>query len=128
MALIKCPECGKEISDKAQKCIHCGYPLKSEQLDINITSDEDVKKASKSENNSECSEVKEKKRNKKKIIIPIIAENVHIIKTEAAETFFIILASSLYWVVYRSTTFSKAVFISSIMRTKQISNRIVIYS
>lgn len=44
MALIKCPECGKEISDKAQKCIHCGYPLKSEQLDINITSDEDVKK------------------------------------------------------------------------------------
>lgn len=72
MALIKCPECGKEISDKAQKCIHCGYPLKSEQLDINITSDEDVKKASKSENNSECSEVKEKKRNKKKIIIPIM--------------------------------------------------------
>lgn len=72
MALIKCPECGKEISDKAQKCIHCGYPLKSEQLDINITSDEDVKKASKPENNSECSEVKEKKRNKKKIIIPIM--------------------------------------------------------
>lgn len=25
--LIKCPECGKEISDKAKKCIHCGYPL-----------------------------------------------------------------------------------------------------
>ena len=64
----------------------------------------------------------------KKIIIPIIAENVHIIKTEAAETFFIILASSLYWVVYRSTTFYKAVFISSIMRTKQISKRTVMYS
>ncbi len=30
MALIKCPECGKEISDKAPKCIHCGYPLKKE--------------------------------------------------------------------------------------------------
>ena len=27
MALIKCPECGKEISDKAQACIHCGYPI-----------------------------------------------------------------------------------------------------
>lgn len=27
MALIKCPECGKEISDKAQDCIHCGYKL-----------------------------------------------------------------------------------------------------
>ena len=28
MALIHCPECGKEISDKAITCIHCGYPLK----------------------------------------------------------------------------------------------------
>lgn len=27
MALIKCPECGKEISDKSKVCIHCGYPL-----------------------------------------------------------------------------------------------------
>ena len=27
MALIKCPECEKEISDKAQSCIHCGYPI-----------------------------------------------------------------------------------------------------
>lgn len=29
MALIKCPECGKEISDKATACIHCGYPIAS---------------------------------------------------------------------------------------------------
>lgn len=27
MALIKCPECGKDVSDKAKACIHCGYPL-----------------------------------------------------------------------------------------------------
>lgn len=27
MALIICPECGKEISNKAKYCIHCGYPL-----------------------------------------------------------------------------------------------------
>ncbi len=27
MALIKCPECGKEISDKAAACINCGFPL-----------------------------------------------------------------------------------------------------
>ncbi len=27
MALIKCPECGKEISEKSSKCINCGYPL-----------------------------------------------------------------------------------------------------
>ena len=27
MALIKCPECGKKISDKADACINCGCPL-----------------------------------------------------------------------------------------------------
>lgn len=27
MALIICPECGKEISNKAKQCIHCGFPL-----------------------------------------------------------------------------------------------------
>ncbi len=27
MGLIQCPECGKEVSDKAEKCIHCGAPL-----------------------------------------------------------------------------------------------------
>ena len=27
MTLIKCPECGRDISDRAEKCIHCGYPL-----------------------------------------------------------------------------------------------------
>lgn len=27
MALIKCPNCGKEISDQAKKCTQCGYDL-----------------------------------------------------------------------------------------------------
>lgn len=27
MALIKCPECGKEISDKAITCPNCAYPI-----------------------------------------------------------------------------------------------------
>lgn len=27
MALISCPECGNSISDKSDKCIHCGFPL-----------------------------------------------------------------------------------------------------
>lgn len=30
MALIKCKECGKEVSDKAAKCIHCGAPIEVE--------------------------------------------------------------------------------------------------
>ena len=28
MALVKCPECNKEVSDQAHNCPHCGYPLK----------------------------------------------------------------------------------------------------
>lgn len=28
MALIKCPECGKEISDQAASCPNCGCPIK----------------------------------------------------------------------------------------------------
>jgi len=27
MALIKCPECNTEVSDRAEKCIKCGFPL-----------------------------------------------------------------------------------------------------
>lgn len=27
MALIKCPECGKDVSDRANSCPHCGYPF-----------------------------------------------------------------------------------------------------
>ncbi len=29
MSMINCPECGKEISDKADTCPNCGCPLKS---------------------------------------------------------------------------------------------------
>lgn len=35
MALIKCPECGREISDKAVSCPKCGCPIEEEMLDIN---------------------------------------------------------------------------------------------
>ena len=27
MAVIKCPECGKQVSDKAKFCPSCGYPF-----------------------------------------------------------------------------------------------------
>lgn len=30
MALINCPECGKQVSDTAPSCPHCGYQLKGE--------------------------------------------------------------------------------------------------
>ena len=34
MALIKCPECNKEISDKAKVCPNCGVEIKKEKIQI----------------------------------------------------------------------------------------------
>ncbi|MFB3164718.1 zinc ribbon domain-containing protein [Neobacillus sp. 179-J 1A1 HS] len=47
MSLIKCPECSKEISDKAERCINCGYPISSLKVEsridqIEIQSKEDI--------------------------------------------------------------------------------------
>lgn len=36
MALINCPECGKQVSDTANKCPHCGYALKSISKNIAV--------------------------------------------------------------------------------------------
>ena len=41
MALMKCPECGKEVSDQSETCIHCGYPLKKESKEAENTSEEE---------------------------------------------------------------------------------------
>lgn len=27
MALIDCPECGTQVSDRAEKCLRCAYPI-----------------------------------------------------------------------------------------------------
>lgn len=37
MALVKCPECGQEISDKAEKCIYCGFELRQEEQVVQDT-------------------------------------------------------------------------------------------
>ena len=38
MALIKCPECGKELSDKATSCPNCGVPLNNQKFCIHCGS------------------------------------------------------------------------------------------
>lgn len=36
--LVKCPECNKEISNKANQCVYCGYPLhKKEKIEESNT-------------------------------------------------------------------------------------------
>lgn len=39
MSMINCPECGKEISDKAKKCVHCGKILIEDKTVTKVCSD-----------------------------------------------------------------------------------------
>ena len=34
--LIKCPECGREISDKADNCPNCGYPISKAKMQLPV--------------------------------------------------------------------------------------------
>ncbi|HHV10426.1 MAG TPA: hypothetical protein GXX75_09145 [Clostridiales bacterium] len=37
MALIRCPECCKDISDKADRCPNCGYPIVTSNKESKFT-------------------------------------------------------------------------------------------
>lgn len=37
MPLIKCPECAKEISDRADSCPHCGFPISIKKRTVAMT-------------------------------------------------------------------------------------------
>ena len=34
MALINCEECGREVSDRARSCPHCGFPVKCDEPEV----------------------------------------------------------------------------------------------
>lgn len=34
MALINCPECRKQVSDQAEKCPNCAYPITAQKIVI----------------------------------------------------------------------------------------------
>lgn len=36
MALIKCPECGKQISNQAASCPNCGFPIANRPTSVKI--------------------------------------------------------------------------------------------
>ena len=63
MALIKCPECGRDVSDSAITCPNCGYPLKQDQTE--------KKTELKIKNSFDSRIVKKPRKDKnKKIIVP----------------------------------------------------------
>lgn len=50
MPLINCPECNKEISDKADSCPNCGFPI--DEIKKNIVNEEFKQDMSISKNNN----------------------------------------------------------------------------
>ena len=60
MALINCPECSREISDKVKSCPNCGYPFQEESSPI--VQDSTIPSPS----------IIQQKRSKKIIVIPIL--------------------------------------------------------
>ena len=36
MALISCPECNTQVSDRAETCVSCGFPIHDKKLNSNI--------------------------------------------------------------------------------------------
>lgn len=64
MALIKCPECEKEISDKSGKCPECGYPIQPEEIKEDIGTEQETKTGDES---------KDKRSGKTKKIIAAVA-------------------------------------------------------
>ena len=64
MALIKCIECGKEISDKSPKCIHCGASILKDNTTQNNKND--ILKKELKEEKIKSNNLQEKLDNKKK--------------------------------------------------------------
>ena len=55
MALISCPECGREISDKASACPHCGFPVNAtEKSPVAVVNDIEEKPQTGSTTGNSC--------------------------------------------------------------------------
>ncbi len=44
MSLIKCPECGADVSDKAEKCPKCAHPISQDKTQVIEKTSKELKK------------------------------------------------------------------------------------
>ena len=65
MALIKCPECGAQISDRARKCPSCGCPI-----------EEILKEMSTQDEQKIIKEVDDQKQDRKKKKMVLLSERL----------------------------------------------------
>ena len=82
MAMIKCPGCGQDVSDMADKCVHCGMDLKKEIEDKIICNECGKENAANAQicafcgyplkNEEESTDIEKKDRKKKKRVFLIV--------------------------------------------------------
>ena len=78
MALIHCPECNKEVSDRAEICVHCGYPISKwiKKENSNSSQSNEVNEDVKDDNSNNIYLYREKKYNLTDLV-DYIKENTH---------------------------------------------------
>ena len=99
MALIKCNECGNEISDKSITCIHCGCPIQTKEKKYCLECGNEIKNGEKSCSYCGCpiEENKDYNINTNSIIydgkqeVQIAQLNINFEKIEKYQSIFIVL-------------------------------------
>ena len=72
MALIQCPECGAQISDKAAACIHCGFPLPQAEANAAGMEYKDLQRAKQITNKKDLTDTDPTRTSKLKMILVIV--------------------------------------------------------
>lgn len=99
MALIKCPECGKEVSDKSISCPSCGYPIASlKSTDEEKPKDVKIEKCSKKPQKQKI--IREIK--KKDIVVTVIAVIAAIMVITLIWVFAVKVPRDKEYVLYQS--------------------------
>ena len=101
MALIKCPECKKEISDKSKTCIHCGCPVENETKYYCEECGKKILKTDKVCSNCGCPINLEKKQNKSNFLKEKLSKYLNNIKTKNKKTII-----NCYWCFDKFNFFS----------------------
>lgn len=100
MAMIKCPKCNEEISDKAEKCVHCGSVLIEEQKIICEECGAEIKKNEKLCNKCGCPINKESNSQPQKVEVTGVKIGSGIPKKKIMTGIVIIIVAVLLIFIY----------------------------